>query len=429
MVRTRKQNKNAEKTVTGRTSALANDARPAATDGTATNPIVRLTSAASVQTDSEIGDQWGQNPVRDIGIRTAIQAGPSSVTSLSRSKTGDVLKLARDIIPIFDGTNMSINMFTEHCRAAAASVEDEHDMQLLIMLIKNKVTGQARRHIQDKVGATLEEILKSLQRAFASRADTSQLAQELAVIKREKVESIVDYGIRVSDILNKIIVKVMDKTPGARGLERCQEYKENAIKNFMRGLDRDTLYFVREKSPSTLDEAIEFAAEADVENITWNSVHGVRDDKSDSTSHNDKFVSRKRVATIQANIDSARFVQNRKERSLSSIQCFYCAEFGHFKRNCPKLNNTGGNSERKSASKKICAYCELDNHTIAQCRLKEKHDRERQNKKSRYATKKDLNSRQSRWNGARTTLNQGQRPANSSCLPLEAVESVEITQP
>ena len=44
----------------------------------------------------------------------------------------------------------------------------------------------------------------------------------------------------------------------------------------MRGLNRETLYFVKEKSSTTLDEAIELAAEADLENATWNSVHGVK---------------------------------------------------------------------------------------------------------------------------------------------------------
>ena len=92
--------------------------------------------------------------------------------------------------------NMSVNMFVEHCRVTATSV-DEADINLLVMLIKNRVTGQDRRHSQDKVGATLDEILKSLQRAFTSRADSSQLAQELAVIKRNAGESVADYGIRV----------------------------------------------------------------------------------------------------------------------------------------------------------------------------------------------------------------------------------------
>ena len=99
----------------------------------------------------------------------------------------------------------------------------------------------------------------------------------------------------------------------------------------MRGLDRETLYFVREKSPTTLDEAIELTAEADLENSTWNSVHGVH--LNNET--NDKFGSRKRIATIQGVQGS----QSRKGKSLSSIQCFLCEEFSHYKRNCPRNQN------------------------------------------------------------------------------------------
>ena len=227
------------------------------------------TSAVSVQTNREVG-QWGpfpHDPVAQEG--SSVQSGISSNMVRGRS-AGDVLKLARDIIPSFDGTNMAVNMFVEHCRAEATCVDDS-DMHLLLMMTKNKVTGQARLHIQDKVGATFDEILKSLQRVFADRADTSQLAQELAVIKRDTGERIADYGIHVSHILNKIILRVMYKNPGTRGQERCQEYKENAIKSFMRVLYRETLYFVKERSPTTLDDAIELAAEADSENLTWNS--------------------------------------------------------------------------------------------------------------------------------------------------------------
>ena len=339
------------------------------------------TSAVSVQTDREVG-QWvpfPQDPVAQEG--SSVQSGVSSNMVLRRS-AGDVLKLARDIIPSFDGTNMAVNMFVEHCRAAATSVDDT-DMHLLLMMIKNKVTGQARLHIQDKVGATFEEILKSLQRAFADRADTSQLAQELAVIKRNTSESIADYGIRVSRILNKIIIRVMDKNPGTHGLERCQEYKENAIKSFMRGLDRETLYFVKERSPTTLDDAIELAAEAGSENMTWNSVHGVpsADNKNDAKNG----TSRKRCATIQGTDGSP---QVKKGKSLSTIKCFHCNEFGHYKRTCPNLKKDKVNSKRDSY--KVCSYCELENHVVDQCRLKQRHDRERQNKRNRSGALKRI---------------------------------------
>ena len=192
-------------------------------------------SGVSVQTDGEVG-HWDHpdHPLRDLAIRegSSIRSGQIENNSVQIKRVGNVLKLAREIIPTFDGTKMSVNMFIEHCRAAAKSV-DETDIYLLKMFIKNKVTGQARKHIQDKVGASLKETLKSLQRAFGSRADASQLAQELALITRKQEESVAYYGIRVSDILNRIIIKVMDTNPGAKSLERCQEYKENAIKSFM----------------------------------------------------------------------------------------------------------------------------------------------------------------------------------------------------
>lgn len=371
------------------------------------------TSTASVQTDNrERGWPNCFNDMQNHG--SSNQSDISLNESAIRRKTSDVLKLARDIIPNFDGTNMSVNMFIEHCRAAAASVE-EQDMNLLIMLIKNKITGQARKHIQNKIGANLEEILKSLQRAFSPRADISQLAQELAVIKRKQDENVADYGIRVSDILNKIIIKVMDKNPGTTGLERCQEYKENTIKNFMRGLDRETLYFIKDRFPSTLDDAIELAAEADAENITWNSVHGIKDEKPNTSNFN--FDSRKRVAAISG-IES----EGTKTKSLSSIQCFGCNDFGHYKRNCP---NRGNSQKRRSNNnqdqdKTVCSYCELDNHTIADCRLKRKHDMERKNKRARFMQRRDLNSNQSHSNGVELTQNANQNPENASYLISEA---------
>ena len=372
---------------------------------------IASTSGVSVQTDGEVG-HWDHpgHPLHDLAIRegSSIRSGLIENNSVQIRGVGNVLKLARDIIPTFDGTNMSVNMFIEHCRAAAKSV-DEADMYLLIMFIKNKVTGQARKHIQDKVGASLEEILKSLQRAFGSRADASQLAQELALITRKREESVADYGIRVSDILNRIIIKVMDKNPGARGLERCQEYKENAIKSSMRGLDRETLYFVKEKSPTTLDEAIELAAEADLENATWNSVHGVKIPSRDSNVEIGNFP-RKRVATIQGNLEVE---NNVRKRSLSSIQCFNCQESGHFKRDCPKIRKINNIGKRHTAIKH-CSYCGMDNHVDSECRLKQKYERERQNKRMRFMDKKDLNSKRGRQNEVTAPLSPNCPPLNES---------------
>ena len=128
---------------------------------------------------------------------------PSTIPSSIR-KMGECLKLTRDLIPEFDGANTSVAMFAGQCRAAAALLEP-HEIAYLAILIRNRVTGTARKHIQDRIGISLDEILRILQNVYMPREDISQLAQELANINRKLGESIADYGTRVCVILKKII--------------------------------------------------------------------------------------------------------------------------------------------------------------------------------------------------------------------------------
>ena len=50
--------------------------------------------------------------------------------------------MARNIIPQFDGTNMSIIMFEEHCKLASTFVEPD-ELNYLIMLIKMRILDPA----------------------------------------------------------------------------------------------------------------------------------------------------------------------------------------------------------------------------------------------------------------------------------------------
>ena len=44
-----------------------------------------------------------------------------------------------------------------------------------------------------------------------------------------------------------VVRVVLEKNPRSKGKERCQEYHENAIRNFIRGIDWKTLSFIRDK--------------------------------------------------------------------------------------------------------------------------------------------------------------------------------------
>ena len=78
-----------------------------------------------------------------------------------------------------------------------------------------------------------------------------------------------------------------------------------------------------------------------------------------------------------------------------------------------KKNNI---SKAKGKGNKECSYCSYNNHIISECRLKQKHDRERQNKRARFESQNDLNSQQGRHNSSATSLNPDRRPENAFCL-------------
>ena len=64
--------------------------------------------------------EFRENDYLSTGSRSP--AIPSTIPSSIR-KMGECLKLARDLIPEFDGANMSVAMFAGQCRAAAALLE------------------------------------------------------------------------------------------------------------------------------------------------------------------------------------------------------------------------------------------------------------------------------------------------------------------
>ena len=92
------------------------------------------------------------------------------------------------------------------------------DAPYLTMLILNKITGEARKHIQDKSELKLEDVLKTLERIYSQEEDVSQMLQALSNMQKKRDESIREYGGRVNQLLNKLTSEVMENTPGEKGI-------------------------------------------------------------------------------------------------------------------------------------------------------------------------------------------------------------------
>ena len=333
---------------------------------------------------------------------TPVQMLQNQVSELSLGETRNpekISKVVRDLIPEFNGRNMSARMFVRHCRAVVSMVLPQK-IPYLTMLIVTKITGEVRKLIQDSPDINLNESLKILEQVYSQQEDLSQLMQQLATVKRSNSETVPEYAARVNQILNKLINRVLENTPGERGFVRCEAFKETAIGNFLRGLEREIFVQVSENGLNTLEQAIALATEAELRLESWEWVHNKNQPSKFESERNyegkseNKFVSRRRVAHLQTDFIKNDRVESPKER----IQCFNCKEFGHIRRECQKSTKRKFAGDREEQG---CHYCHKDNHKILNCRMKQKHDQERANSK-RLKTM-PLNYKKGRLNGGAMT--------------------------
>ena len=264
---------------------------------------------------------------------------PQSISGFSIFSTGTldinkISKLVREIIPTFDGKKMSVKMFNEHCRAAISLVNPS-EIPYLTLMTRTKITGEARIHVQDRLGATLDEILQTLTQIYSQKQDISQLMQDLSNVIRNPEETIPEYGAQVSLTLNKLIFQVLENTPREEDIGMCKAYKTTAIENFLRGLDYNLYNQIRDKEITSLEQAIAFANKEDLRLKSWQRVHGEIIETTSSSNFQSAnnsylgFSSHKRIAHLRAE-GKSEATGGRK----SEFKC--CKEVGHFKRDYPK---------------------------------------------------------------------------------------------
>lgn len=359
-------------------------------------PILNVSSASSSAAGSNLTPQ-NQN----IDIHSTAGSSVGDEPAVLGKGTSPGYKLALSIIPEYDGENMPVSMFIEHCRAAAEAIE-AHEIKYLILYIRTKVTKDARKHVWGKTFDTLDSLLRQLERS-AHSTDSTQLMLKLSSTTRNPGETIADYGSRTLDLVTEISKCLEQEYPGGVGKSMALGTKQAAIKHFLRGLDEQTLSRMIGREPKDLDEAIDFARKADVEAECWRSLHGGKTNRTLTSSEHflsDKVrsVGKGRVAHLQSNKETPR---GSRGKSLSSTQCFNCKEYGHVKRDCPDLHKGKG---KRSGSALFCNYCTFDGHVEEECFLKRKHDKEREERIARKGQGKQghLNSKGSRRSDAAT---------------------------
>lgn len=356
-------------------------------------------------------------PTHGAIMPASLQSSGSLASIIGTLNPSKIPKIVENIIPVFDGKGLSVKMIVEHCRAAVMMVNPS-DLPCLTMLVRTKITGDARNHIQDRIGMSLEEILNTLEQVYSRREDVSELMQELGTIKRKSDETVPMYGGRVQQILNRLVSKILEGMPNEKGMGRCEAYKETAIGNFIRGLDRDTFLQLNGKSISSLDEAISLATEADIALNSWKRAHNIVEETVITASANstekskNTNTSQKRIAHFNSNSDD-----NKNKKFKSNIQCHHCKKYGHVKKECRDLKK----EQDKEGNK--CFYCHKQNHRIVNCNLKKKHENERNQNLPKSENNSQKNGNGDNQKGGLTSQKREKSPSKESSFVLRTAET------
>ncbi|KAJ8685219.1 hypothetical protein QAD02_021012 [Eretmocerus hayati] len=168
------------------------------------------------------------NPDRSMQGSSAVEPGgrqnPKRVTDVAR------------ILPDFDGQNITVDQFIRECKNAERFVGSE-DRDFFLELVKAKVVGPARAHIQGKIQV------------------------DLACVYQKPNEEVADYGLRVSNLLQRGLETTQSNFDSTAAVGMMEGMNKTACECFILGLCPEISSIMLGHSPATLQIAISTAVE------------------------------------------------------------------------------------------------------------------------------------------------------------------------
>lgn len=235
---------------------------------------------------------------------------------------------AETILP-FDGKNMPVSQFANSCMHARNMISPSAEYGL-VQMIKNKLVGPALRVALSGEYNDIDSLLTVLRTRFAPVYSSSQLHGELSKVSQHPDETVVDYGSRVSMILQQLKSCYQTESPN-QTVQFLNSAENNAVRNFLTGLRSDIYTRINSRDPVNLNQAIETAIKAEAE-------------------HNE-HMQRMRIT----------------EGLMQSIRCNNCLGYGHDTYSCSTINPLAQISHVQWQPK-ICSYCKNSGHTRAECK-------------------------------------------------------------
>ncbi|XP_043463091.1 uncharacterized protein LOC122499081 [Leptopilina heterotoma] len=304
------------------------------------------------------------------------------ITPSVKSNRTIALKHSIDLIPEFDGENISIEKFLQECRDASDNTDPENHY-LLLKYILRKIKGKAADFISHAQIQSLDQLFKELQEAYSFSYDFSTIFLQVASLTQQPKETIHSYAAKARKFLFQLNEYSRKELPSNESASKTLEYNQHVTKAFCRGLLPELEHRVNTKCPSNLKQAIGFALQA--ENLV-SLLTNRKLEEADSSTTNEEPPSKKQKTV--SNIE-----KDEQKQSSNNHGCYVCGKKGHISRNCwhragsthsnkdDKCNNFLNKKEQSNdknnvknnnnkSSKEECEYCERKGHSTDKCYLK-----------------------------------------------------------
>lgn len=253
------------------------------------------------------------------------------------------------IVPVFDGSREGLTHFIENA-SMALSMASERQQLLLLPLVICKIQGRARNTIKHRTILSWPDLKQFLLDTYSDKRAAVSYQIQLATCRQESSEPVVQFGRRVENILGDLLLTLPENTEEEQDV-LIRYTRQQALDAFINGLQPRIGIILKANKPASLEEAV---SQAVAEEKLWEQRQGIQPRGS-----------------------------QQQPKAAPRSKCFKCNKIGHMASECRSSTTavlrpiTTNSPTAKSQNTQIfCRYCKKPNHTIQECRKRERRNKE-----------------------------------------------------
>lgn len=180
------------------------------------------------------------------------------------------IDVAIKMIPEFDGDRSSLSRFIMCYDIVDEELYPETDDELILNVIKTKLSGSAYNAIKHKYFADWKALKKILKDQFSEKRTIAQIQSALLNVRQYSNEDIRSYANRVERLLSELNDVCIEKEGEDDKAKQVMENlnSRSALRGFAEGLNSNVKLVIKVSRFTTLSSAIDTAVEKELINAS-----------------------------------------------------------------------------------------------------------------------------------------------------------------